>query len=571
MGTRAMEAEADQRPTANLRAAMNFEPVPNADSWLQNQVRQRVSAAYKKTEVVTSCVRGKDATDITTVFLDSQMDTCPALKCQNHTFSDVVKDGASSSFAYNLAFIRKAAENGSGARGPRVVMQLLHCEPCAWDCWKVCLSDGLVAVWAYTSKSASITLTDLLAKIVGNSVQHELASMFGIMLSVNFSQQSVVHAGEFKGHYLLLTSLALWFANDSEEASMKITPRQDLGGFVHHAYSDRSFLCNEKKDSSMFEFPALNDGAARPPVSYNDDIYARRENLRSIAFLVRNFPRVVNVCQEFEAVANIGKRNKIDVLLRKDSASMIAEVLNVMPLASRVFSHAPSHYQVLRVTTGSPAQHLRFQRKSSIDWSEWDRGIEWDYYLRRRDNHGGPEDSPQSWQPVRVILHDDQIHIQVLNACPGNVFNGNTEQEWMSRGRAQPLIHPKMPVVDLNDMHKEQYRAIVDSLGRKLHTRQESRPVMSFNELKSLMTDDNRHEAFAVQCVVFDRCSDDMKEQRPFMGTYPNISLIDMSDASSHGGFAHFGKCSTLKWKCWFAQDCKITILWLVMVPRPKV
>ena len=56
---------------------------------------------------------------------------------------------------------------------------------------------------------------------------------------------------------------------------------------------------------------------------------------------------------------------------------------------------------------------------------------------------------------------------------PGNVFNGNTEQEWMSRGRAQPLIHPKMPVVDLNDMHKEQYRAIVDSLGRKLHTRQE--------------------------------------------------------------------------------------------------
>ena len=41
---------------------------------------------------------------------------------------------------------------------------------------------------------------------------------------------------------------------------------------------------------------------------------------------------------------------------------------------------------------------------------------------------------------------------------------------------------------------------------------------MSFNELKSLMTDDNRHEAFAVQCVVFDRCSDDMKEQRRSWG-----------------------------------------------------
>lgn len=574
MGTRETEAGVDQRPTANLRAAMNADSDSDPDDWLRKQVRQRVSAAYKKTEKVTSCVRGRDATDITTVFLDSQMDPCPALKCQNHTFSDAVKGraGAGASFANNLAFIKKAAANESAAQGPRSVMQLLHCEPCAWDCWKVCLSDGLVAVWAYTSKRASMTLTDLVAKIMSNNVQHELASMFGIMLSVNFSQQSVVHAGEFKGDYLLVTSLALWFANDSEEASMKIIPRQDLGGFVYHFYSDRSFLCNDKKDSCMFDFPALNDAAARLPVSYDGERYARQENLRSIAFLVRNFPRVVNVCQEFEAVANTGKRNQIDVLLRKDSATMIAEVLNVMPLASRVFSHAPSHYQVLRVTTGSPVQHLRFLRKSSIDWSEWDRGVEWNYYVRRRNKHGGPDDWPSSWQPVRVFLHDDQIQIRVN----GRETNSDTEQEWMSCGHAQPLIHSKMPVVDLDDMHKEQYSAIVDSLGRKLHTRQESLPNMSFNELKSLMTGENRHEAFAVQCVVFDRCSDDMKERRPFVGTYPNVSIIDMSDVSSHEGFSQFGKCSTLKWKCWLPQntlrqECSIGQFHdLIMVPRPK-
>lgn len=568
MGTRQTEAGVDQRPTANLRAAMNADFDPDPDDWLRKQVRQRVSAAYKKTEQVTSCVRGRDATDITTVFLDSQMDPCPALKCQNHTFSDAVKDraGVGVSFARNLAFIGKAAANESGAQGQRSVMQLLHCEPCAWDCWKVCLSDGLVAVWAYTSKKASITLTDLLAQIVSNNVQHELASMFGVMVSVNFSQQSVVHADEFKGSYLLVTSLALWFANDFDKTS--ITPRQDFGGFVHHAYSDRSFLCNDKKDSSMFDFPALNDAAARLPVSSDGDQYARQENLRSIAFLVRNYPRVVNVCQEFEAVANTGRRNQIDVLSRQDSATMIAEVLNVMPLTSRVFSHAPSHYQVLRVTTGSLVKHLRFQRKSSIDWSEWDRGIEWDYYLRRRNKYGGPDDWPPAWQPVRVILHDDQIHIQVLNDPK---TNDDTAEKCASHGCARPLIHSKMPVVDFDDMHKEQYRAFVDRLGRKLHTCQESRPSMSFNELKSLVTDDNRHEAFAVQCMVFDRCSDDIKEQRPFMGTYPKISLIDMSDASSREGFAQFGKCRTLKWKCWFPQDCKISLFHdLIMVPRPK-
>ena len=326
--------------------------------------------------------------DTTQRIMNELLDDCPAIGVQNTSLLDRHGLDSLCSAAAELHEMR----HDFPPPVANVQVQLLHAVPVDLTCWKICISDGVYAVWAFTISEASLTLSSYVRKADSHNVKYELASIFGEKIRIAMHMAPICSHWEAHGRVLLVHNIA-W------------TSLRFHANIVKHCMRDRSIT-----KSMVHEVLMPRGGLVSRERKAAEN--KRHLALQQVSFVVAGSPRVVDMCNSFEAQANSHGVNTLETLKWKESAEILARLVFYEPLSESVLSFGrkqPCH--LMRITTGALVKGLSFTRVKKHDWQNWDfthsmGGIRWCMMLRPHGEEACLENT-KTWHEVSHVEMKD--------------------------------------------------------------------------------------------------------------------------------------------------------------------